>query len=480
MTDFSDELDRLLAERGISLREAARSSGYSPGYLSNVASGRKPLTPSLANMLDRALSTGGTFTAYALRPGTDQHSALEADPAIAALRTRWPGVRISMQPDNAADWHLELPAGRQLDGRGQLAARVQPLIMADESVAFLPVQSTHLGIRHGVLLGFDEADSSKPLRLRGLDAHTAHRERAQASSGEPVVSVPQVYELDDLSGGIIWALASTDDALLADDYALDERSRELRAYESLTESAVSNRAAAGMTAAARMWLGSSFCARHILRNLAEPASVPTFWTREQTGEEASAWLLFRHKHEYLQWISSVFGGDPDQPLTRSFCIPELVATVMPQWERILLLLAVALMESLDIKVTICADAGYADTDGFALLPDRAVIATWVRAEGIWYAGATSRAADLRDFGEITSHVNAHSVTESATPIARLHALADYLNLDWTWLSRRCAELGSVGCAQLIQPHSRLLSTAGLDAALRFAGNAGATSTAGTR
>ena len=40
-------------------------------------------------------------------------------------------------------------------------------------------------------------------------------------------------------------------------------------YEHMPESAVGSQAAAGLTSAARMWLGSSFCAGHILRNLNE-------------------------------------------------------------------------------------------------------------------------------------------------------------------------------------------------------------------
>jgi len=68
MTDFGDELHHLLAERHISLREAARQAGCSAGYLSNVATGRKPLTPSLAASLDRAFNTRGMLTAYALHP----------------------------------------------------------------------------------------------------------------------------------------------------------------------------------------------------------------------------------------------------------------------------------------------------------------------------------------------------------------------------------------------------------------------------
>lgn len=66
MTDFGDELRRLLAGRGISLSAAARAAGCSKGYLSNAANGRKPLTPRVAAGLDRLFDTGGTFATYAL------------------------------------------------------------------------------------------------------------------------------------------------------------------------------------------------------------------------------------------------------------------------------------------------------------------------------------------------------------------------------------------------------------------------------
>jgi transcriptional regulator with XRE-family HTH domain len=70
MTDFGDELHRLLAERGISLSAAARQAGCSKGYLSNAANGRKSLTPRVAAGLDRLFGTRGTFAAYALLPPT--------------------------------------------------------------------------------------------------------------------------------------------------------------------------------------------------------------------------------------------------------------------------------------------------------------------------------------------------------------------------------------------------------------------------
>jgi plasmid maintenance system antidote protein VapI len=65
MTDFGDELSQLLADRGMSLRAAARQAECSAGYLSNVAHGRKALTPSVAARLDRVLGTGSRFAALA-------------------------------------------------------------------------------------------------------------------------------------------------------------------------------------------------------------------------------------------------------------------------------------------------------------------------------------------------------------------------------------------------------------------------------
>jgi tetratricopeptide (TPR) repeat protein len=68
LTDCGRELYRLLDERRLSLREAARQAGCSPGYLSNVSHGRKSLTPRVAARLDSVLGTSGTFAAYAVVP----------------------------------------------------------------------------------------------------------------------------------------------------------------------------------------------------------------------------------------------------------------------------------------------------------------------------------------------------------------------------------------------------------------------------
>jgi transcriptional regulator with XRE-family HTH domain len=83
LTDCGRELYRLLEERHLSLREAARRAGCSPGYLSNVSHGRKSLTPRVAARLDSVLRTSGTFAAYAAVPPPAAGPLIpDADPAI--------------------------------------------------------------------------------------------------------------------------------------------------------------------------------------------------------------------------------------------------------------------------------------------------------------------------------------------------------------------------------------------------------------
>jgi transcriptional regulator with XRE-family HTH domain len=70
MRDFGEDFQALLEERGISLREVARRAGVSPGHLSNVLHGQRPLTPNVATRLDRELGVGDLFLSYALLQDT--------------------------------------------------------------------------------------------------------------------------------------------------------------------------------------------------------------------------------------------------------------------------------------------------------------------------------------------------------------------------------------------------------------------------
>lgn len=161
-------------------------------------------------------------------------------------------------------------------------------------------------------------------------------------------------------------------------------------------------------------------------------------------------------------------------MDRVFCIPEDVVARSPAWERILLFLAVALMESQGVHTWICTDPLYSDVDGYVLAPgDEAVIATWVRSDRVWCVDATDRVPALRELSDTARHARIVSVIDTDSPLRRLVAFADYLRLDFGWLAHRSGELARHGSGGLVCPRSRLLSLHGLDAACRFVAEVGA-------
>ncbi|MFC7483071.1 XRE family transcriptional regulator [Luedemannella flava] len=304
-----------------------------------------------------------------------------------------------------------------------------------------------------------------------MEAREAKRRLTRGLPGSRL-SMPAAYALDDLTLGVLWAVANLDDCLLADDAELAQYCSDMAHYESQPRSAAARDTVAGLSMVSQMWLGSQFCARHILRHAASFTQVPAFWTREQHGEEASTWLLFTHKLDYLKTIAAQVG---EAGVTRSLCVPPDLVSGSPRSERALLLLAVALMESFAIEVSVCVDPEYATVEGFVLDPGhRAVVANWVGSDGIWHVDVTGSRPRLREYAEVSMHTVAHSVVAAPTPRDRLRRLADYLELDWAWLVRRCGELGEYGSAGIARPRSRLLSTEGLDRACRFLASVGAT------
>jgi len=175
--------------------------------------------------------------------------------------------------------------------------------------------------------------------------------------------------------------------------------------------------------------------------------------------------------QILQAMTDRFGSTT---LSRAFCIPPGTVAASPRAERILMMLAGALMESFAIRIHVCADSEYAAVEGFVLEPKRrAILANWVGANGIWHVGVTADRPAIRDYSDVTAHAHAHSAIAGDTSPQRLRALAEYLGLDWRWLLCRCAELGEYGCAGVAEPRSRLLSVTGVDRACRYLANLGA-------
>lgn len=288
------------------------------------------------------------------------------------------------------------------------------------------------------------------------------------------LSVPRAYRLDDLTFGIMWAVVNLEDSLLADDHVLDD---ELAVIEerfgdeqARPRSAVARSAVPELSKVGAAWLGSYFCARHVEHYLGEVDEPPVFWTREQTGEEGTAWLFFGHKHTYLTQTMARFGS-PSVRLEGALCVPETVVKGSEPYERILLFLTVALMELHGWSMRICAEEEYAQIDAFVLSPaHRAIVANWLRSDGLWQVDVTEQRSQVRTYAQAVDHARSHDIVAAQTPPERLRALADYLELDWAWLVARCRELGSYGCAGMLRIRSRLLGTQALDDVLRFVGD----------
>ena len=313
--------------------------------------------------------------------------------------------------------------------------------------------------QRGLLVAADDAVDGGA--YYALDARESARQ-ATEHPDSPTITIPRAYLLDDITYGAVWAMTSLDDAVLADDGPLHTYRQDLAHYEGLTGSTVSREEVGGLATISQMWLGSEFCARHIVRNLDRLEVSPLFWTREQRGEEASTWLLWRHKVAYLRRTSSL-----GAPVARGFCLPEYLVDESPRHERVLLLLSAALMESFGVRVCVTAEPSYGEVEGF-VLGGPIIVANWIRTPGLWQVDTRSP-SDRSRFSDTAGQVRAHSVVDEVTPRRRLMALAAYLHIPWRWFHSRCAELGTEGFTRLAAPRSRLLTVDGLNLAARYVG-----------
>lgn len=289
---------------------------------------------------------------------------------------------------------------------------------------------------------------------------------ARTQTRNRVVTIPHAFQADALTLGILWALSNLDEALLNDDANLTQARRCLHGA-TLDSAAIPRDALAELSAISAMWLGSDSCARFIMSSTRDFSTQPAFWTREQRGEEASTWLFFRHKLACLRATSQRF-TDASGSAGRTFCVPEHAVLDSPPSEHVLLLLAAALMESLGIRTQFCMDPALSSVDGFVLAPgSEAVIANWVRTDGCWHVDRTQSTSRVRAFNDVIGQARTQGLCDAASPAVRLATLADYLGIDWMWLTSRCRALGAYSCGDFARPRSRLLSTDGVDAACQY-------------
>lgn len=284
-------------------------------------------------------------------------------------------------------------------------------------------------------------------------------DRAGRRTGPQPISAAML--LDDLTVGILWAATNTDVALLADDARLTSTQARLAHHTGRRASDVPLSEAPTLSPVAGQWLGSRFCARHITCNLDQLSGSPFFWTKERRGEEAAAWLLWAHKFEYLRRTSRWFPG-----MRRGFYISRTDVEESPTYERVLLLLAIALMEAFGITVVLSPEPEHAAVEGF-VLGHQAIVANWLGGSGLWYVDATAPSSRRSVFREVADLASTGSLVAELTSERRLEAIAGYLEVPWPWFQRRCQELAVAGVDDIADPRSRLLSTRGLSTAIRY-------------
>ena len=478
---LAEEIRRLRKDADLSHAQLAGQIDYSRQYVSLAERPRKGLpSADLVRALDGALHADGALMALREEALTRRQArrrsrtgAVVAGVSVPVSRPvpGAPTIGLADRSPHGGEVMVAAPAGRFFAG-STIEARAYPAMDDGRVLAAVPpgfagdrfLRRPHRGLVIGV------TDDASGVRLFGLDTRHA-RKRLARSLDDSRLLIARAYALDDLTLGVLWAVSNLDEALLDDDALLTACGQHLSVYERLPRSAAGRETAADLAPVSQMWLGSRFCARHILRHADTLTETPLFWTREQRGEEASTWLLFSHKYEYLRHCVERLLST-DTPVTRAFCVPQSAMVDSSPPERILLLLAVALMESFGIRVEVCDEPEYTAMQGFVLDQSRrAIVANWVGTDGIWQVDVTDTRSVLREFADATGYAHAHSVITAPTPAGRLHALARYLDLDWAWLVRRCAELGEYGCAGIAEPRSRLLSVAGVDQACRFLGQA---------
>lgn len=127
MTDFSDELGRLMAQRGTGVRELARQVPCNPGHLSNLRSGKKRPSPAIARRVDELLGAGGSLTALcATSPSRGVTSGGGPVPLDQAMRVRLGAFSAVQTQELIAhlndQWHVLVKADNLLGPRHALGA----------------------------------------------------------------------------------------------------------------------------------------------------------------------------------------------------------------------------------------------------------------------------------------------------------------------------------------------------------------------
>lgn len=335
---FGDELRRLRQQRGLSLKKFAQLVNYDPGYLSKIENGLKPPTDTVAGRCDAVLEADGILSALAPAPTASRPSrvahevhipvVIDGQPMLLPIK---PKVQFSVTPAGGHDrttqsdlgealsrglpgssaaivlsnagtaWQWELPGGRAFGGASLPAYLGEVSWSTGHTAVIAERGSQSLGefvssAPRGVIIA---ASSSEHGTSHVLLDVIAARKQIRSSA----IAIPQAFQVDDLTLGILWALSNMDEALLNDDGVLAQARQCVRNPGKLDDLVIPSGGLAELSTISYMWLGSDSCARFVVSNIHDFSNRPVFWTREQRGEEGSTWLFFKHKLDYLKATS---------------------------------------------------------------------------------------------------------------------------------------------------------------------------------
>ncbi|MFF3515809.1 hypothetical protein [Streptomyces sp. NPDC002573] len=367
-------------------------------------------------------------------------------------------------PGAGGVWHLD--GLRNFDGTS-VAVQMYEAEPRGDTVVIGPEDREHLRYfikarRRALLIAALGARGADDLYV--LDVAHARRQLLMPVDSLPI---PTAYKLDELVYGLLWAALNVDDSLLADDQALHVEQQQSEAHLAQPRSAAARAAYPELTDVGAVWLGSHVCASYLRRHLNSADTAPVLWSRVQYGGQAAGWLLFTERHQVLQLMQERAAG-AEGAACCVCCIPEAAVKNSERYERLLLLLTMALMESYGLTVYICTEQAYSHTAEFVLAPQRlAVVADWLSPDAVWHVDNTSSKNEINSLAHALDHARAHSITSASTSHERLRQAANYLECEWDWLVKRSREISAYGIGGLLQLRSHLIQPSGVERALSF-------------
>ncbi|MEU0990635.1 hypothetical protein [Streptomyces sp. NPDC005953] len=372
-------------------------------------------------------------------------------------------------PGTGGVWYLD--GADFFDGTSVAVAQYEATRQGDGVVIGVEdlahVRSFVRPLRRSLLIASLGAQGGDDLYL--LDG--AHARQRTALPHVDRVTVPGAYRVDPLTYALVWAGLNIDDSLQADDQALHGEVEELAAGLGGERAGIARSAVPDLSCVGAVWLGSHLCANYVDRFL--PRSWPSaqLWVQPQSGEEAAAWLFIRDRHRFLSRLKDQGHGHRSESTAGqvAFCVPEVAVKGAEPFERVLLLLAMAVMEVHHFRVSLCTEPEYAALDEVVVLPrKRAIVANWLpRGDGICHAAVTDDPARVALYEGAIGHARARSAVAAPDAVSRLRLAADYLDLDWAWLTGRCRDLARTGTKALFRPRSRLVDLGAVEQSIAF-------------